>query len=366
MKFSLSRPWGVVAYAASWLPFFALCALALWQSRIAPSGFHAVLWSVSFSVPPVLVGGAVWSLARRLKWRQFGWFKTIAVELGLGIGFVVAWIGLFLGWLALAAGPEVVRLNIDQSLTWEVLMAALAVTIHSAVFHVWRILGERRANELAVAEAEALRSEAELQALRGQLDPHFLFNSLHSITALVRTDAQRAEEALLQFAGLLRRVLELKRDAADEVSLADEMRFVDDYLAIERMRLGERLELRRELSPAALASEVPVFSVQALVENAIKHGLGPRRAGGTIEIRAAVHGGRLELVVNDDGLGADPAGLARSTGVGLDGLRRRLELKHGADASLAIDTAPGRGFRATVTLPVRAAEWVESAGGSGV
>src|SRR5205085_5574014 len=98
-----------------------------------------------------------------------------------------------------------------------------------------RIVRALRAKELAAAEAETLRVRAEMQALRGQLNPHFLFNSLHSITALVREDPRRAEDALLQFAALLRHVLDANRDTADEVTLAEEMKFVDDYLAIERL-----------------------------------------------------------------------------------------------------------------------------------
>src|SRR5207248_1225439 len=105
------------------------------------------------------------------------------------------------------------------------------------------------------------------------------------------------------------------RDAADEITLADEMKFVDDYLAIERLRLGERLRLTCEISAEARACRLPAFSVQPLVENAIGHAIAPRRDGGHVTIRATVHGGRLDILVHDDGPGADPTAVARATGV---------------------------------------------------
>jgi LytS/YehU family sensor histidine kinase len=199
-----------------------------------------------------------------------------------------------------------------------------------------------------------------MQALRGQLDPHFLFNSLHSITALVRESPTRAEEALLQFAALLRRVLEVKRDSTDEILLEDELRFVDDYLAIERLRLDERLRVERDISEEARHCWLPAFSVQPLVENAIGHAIAPRRDGGTITLRAHVRDGRLLVEVADNGPGADSAQLAGATGVGLSVIRQRLALRHGTDATLTIDTAPGRGFRVTLALPVQAAPLVEA------
>ena len=163
--------------------------------------------------------------------------------------------------------------------------------------------------------------------------------------------ADEREEALLQFAGLLRRVLAVNRETADETTLAEEMALVDDYLSIERLRLGERLRITRDLSPEALACWLPVFSVQALVENAIQHAVAPRRDGGRVPIRGLVREGRLEITVADDGPGAEAASVAQAKGVGLDVIRRRLRARHGDRATLQVDTAPGKGFRVTLVLP---------------
>jgi LytS/YehU family sensor histidine kinase len=165
---------------------------------------------------------------------------------------------------------------------------------------------------------------------------------------------------LLQFAALLRRVLEVKRGSTDDVALADEMAFVDDYLAIERLRLGDRLRIDRHVSPAALGCWLPAFSVQPLVENALRHAIAPRREGGRVSVRAEVSGNQLQVEVGDDGPGADTSAVALSSGIGLDVIRRRLNLRHGANAGLEIFTSPGSGFKVRFSLPVEAGPLTES------
>lgn len=355
MKPPLTRTQAALLYVAGWLPLFVLYTIGLRQTA-APNYPMAVLYSVTYLLPGVAGGAVVWWAAGRIPWRRLNWPGFAGIELGLDLGYLVAWHMVFYTWLWLSAGRDVTRTVISQALAWQLVMALFIVAIHSALFHASRIFGELRAKELAAVEAEALRVRAEMQALRGQLNPHFLFNSLHSITALVRDDPRRAEDALLQFAALLRRVLAVKRDSTDEVSLADEMKFVDDYLAIERLRLGERLRLTCEISDEARACRLPAFSVQPLVENAVGHAIAPRRDGGHVTIRAAVRDGQLNVLVHDDGPGADPAAVASAAGVGLGVVRQRLRLRHGERASLAIDTAPGKGFSATLSLPADSGE----------
>jgi LytS/YehU family sensor histidine kinase len=244
----------------------------------------------------------------------------------------------------------------DPNFGWELAFGALIYGVQAAVWHAIRIFAKLREKEVAAAESESLRVRSEMEALRGRLDPHFLFNGLHSITALVREDPLRAEEALLRFSSLLRRVLAAKADASDTVTLADEMAFVHDYLAIEHLRLGQRLRLSEEVSAEAKEQSLPSFSVQPLVENAIRHAVAPRHEGGTIAIRAAVDNGRLTVVVADDGPGADPSLVARAPGVGLNVIRQRLRLQYGARAGFAVETQPGKGFRAILSLPALDAE----------
>ncbi len=355
MKAPLTRTQGTLLYVAGWLPLFVLYTVGMRQSS-APNYALAIFYTANYLVPGIVLGALVWRLAGRLPWQRWNAFQIVATEFGLVFSYVALWHVVFYAWIALTAGPKQARDIAAQSFGWQLVFAALICGVHAAVFHIVRVFGELRAKEVATAEAEAARTRAEMLVLRGQLDPHFLFNSLHSITALVREDPLRAEEALLQFAALLRRVLDVKRDSTDEVSLAHELKFIDDYLAIERLRLGERLRTSLDVSPEARACELPAFSVQPLVENALHHAIAPRRDGGHVTIRGAVRGGRLEISVGDDGPGAEPAAVARATGVGLSAIRERLRVRYGANATLATETAPGKGFRVTLSLPAESAD----------
>lgn len=205
--------------------------------------------------------------------------------------------------------------------------------------------------EQALVQAEALRVKAELSALRGQLDPHFLFNTLHTASVLTRHDPATAALALERLADLLRYVLDAQRGAREDVSLEDELAFVDSYLLLEGLRLGERLSVKRDIAPEALGARVPSLSLQPLVENALRYGISERREGGSLSLAAAVDGGTLVLRVSDDGPGAAALHPPRGSGVGLDTLRQRLAAKFGAAASLDVQTAPGAGFHVTLRIP---------------
>ena len=339
-------------YLSGWLPLLALQTLMLRQSQ-AGSLLQSLQYELIYATPGIICGGLCWWIATRIAWARKSRGATIGIELGLAVAFDLCWHAIFVGYLAIFAGWTVAQGLLQMSVGWQMISGLLVYGVQATAFHALRISRELRQQQLVAAAAEALRVRAEMEALRGQLNPHFLFNSLHSIIALVRDDPRRAEDALLQFAALLRRVLDVKRDITDEVSLADEMRFVDDYLAIEHLRLGERLRVTRDLTPEALACALPAFSVQPLVENAIHHAVAPRRDGGHVTLRGAVRDGRLEIQVADDGPGAEPAAVKRAPGVGLDVIRRRLRLLHGESGSLVIDTAPGRGFSATLILPAQ-------------
>jgi signal transduction histidine kinase len=359
MKLAAKRGTPPLVYFAAWTPLILLYT-GIMRQTAAPGWVSAALYAMVYLAPAIAFGAFWWfKLARVIRWSQLRWPAWLALESGFAVVFSGLWHGAFYLLLWLTADAAVVRGIISQSGSWPLIFGVLVYGMHAAVYHTVRVFAALREQEIAAAEAEALWAKAEMAALRAQLDPHFLFNSLHSITALVRDDPRSAEEALLQFSGLLRRVLAVNRETTDEVSLAEEMAFVDDYLAIEGLRLGERLRITRDLSPEALACRLPVFSLQPLVENAIRHAIAPRREGGHVRIRGTVVGGRLELSVADDGPGADPAAVAQAKGVGLPVIRRRLQARYGDHAAIAIDTAPGRGFRALLTLPATSHGWNE-------
>jgi len=351
MKPVLTRAQAILLYLACWVPLVLIFTVAM-RSSAAPGWMAALLYTVSYLLPAVALGAVWWFvLGAVLPWNRMRWPALVGVECLNAFVYTAGWTLVFGLMIWATAGGAVVRAFVVSRLPWLVAFGLVFYGLHAAIFHAVRLLGDLRRKEASAIEAENLRIRAEMSALRGQLNPHFLFNSLHSILALLREDPRRAEEALLQFSSLLRRVLAGQRGPTDEVTLADEMKLVQDYLAIERLRLGDRLRVHCELAAEALDCWLPAFSVQPLVENAIIHAIAPRRDGGTLTIRGWVEAGRLSLQLSDDGPGADPAVIAQTRGVGIDVTRRRLQARHGTAASLTIDTALGRGFRTTLALP---------------
>jgi LytS/YehU family sensor histidine kinase len=200
-------------------------------------------------------------------------------------------------------------------------------------------------------ELEARLTSARLQALQMQLNPHFLFNALTGIAALMYRDVELADSMLMKLAGLLRHVVD--RGPETHVKLRDELEFLDRYLALEQMRFGPRIQVRREIAPETLFCRVPNLLMQPLVENAIQHGLEPKPQGGTITLRASrTAEGRLRLEVGDDGCGLPPGGEA-SGGVGTGNVRTRVQQLYGRRGSVvfAPAPAPGSGVWVTVEIP---------------
>jgi len=198
------------------------------------------------------------------------------------------------------------------------------------------------------ALAEAAAARAQLAALRAQLQPHFLFNALHTVVQLIPREPARAVAAAEQLAELLRGSLEEDRDL---VTLQEEWSFVERYLELEAIRLGDRLRLRVDLAPDARAALLPSFALQTLVENAIRHGAAPRVEPTALSIVATRSDGALAVIVADDGMGADPNAARATGGSGLARLRERLAVLTGGGGRLELAGAPGRGFRATLVVP---------------
>lgn len=197
--------------------------------------------------------------------------------------------------------------------------------------------------------------EAELRALRAQISPHFIYNSLGAIASFVRTDPDRARDLLLEFADFTRYAL---RKGGAFTTLADELRNVERYLVLEQARFGERLQVSLLIAPEVLAVTVPYLAIQPLVENAVRHGLAQSERPGTVSITAADRGGEAEIVVEDDGVGADPRriqavldGTHESDSHGLGNVDARLRTIYGDEMGLVVDTAKGAGMRVSFRVP---------------
>jgi signal transduction histidine kinase len=337
-------------YLALWIPL--LVAYAIVFKLLGFTLGKAVLGSALNVAPPALLSLAVPPLCARWSWERLGRVRFLATHFGAALGFAAAstaGIVLLFTIEGLLDGSRIGPSTYDRTvLTWQAFISFLAYFalpgIHYAV-----------SGALRLSEARALEAQMELRALRAQLNPHFLFNTLQSVLTLVRTDPDSAERALERFGDLLRYALRVQREGADEVPLAQEWAFVEDYLALEKLRLDERLRLRLAKDPEALACRVPVFCLQPLVENAVRHGVAPRAEGAAVTVAAERRDGRLLLLVEDDGPGVDPAAPPREGGLGLGIVRRRLANLYGPDASVAVVTAPGRGFRVRIDMPARPA-----------
>jgi two-component system LytT family sensor kinase len=213
-------------------------------------------------------------------------------------------------------------------------------------FHFYQAAMERQTR---AAQLQTQLSQAELENLKSQLHPHFLFNSLHTIGILMQEDVEAASHLLVSLGDLLRMALE-RRD--NEITLRSELEFVDKYLEIEQTRFHDRLKVFTDVPPDLLGIYVPSLALQPLVENAIKHGISVDSTAGRLEIAAQRHNGTVRLRVRDDGPGPAPGSRPRF-GVGLTNVQSRLKQLYGDEASLALTSAGGRGCEAVITIPLR-------------
>jgi two-component system, LytTR family, sensor kinase len=222
-----------------------------------------------------------------------------------------------------------------------------------------RIARERYDRGIREQEIGKLATEAELRALRSQINPHFLFNALTTIGYLIQTSPQRAFDTLMRLTALLRGVL---RSEGEMTTLGRELDLIESYLDIERARFEERLRVAIRVSGGLRAFRIPPLLLQPIVENAVKHGIAPERHGGDLAIEARLDDGgdgpRLIITVHDSGAGATEAdgGRGRAAGVGLNNIARRLALQYGESAGLAIRSAPGTGTTVELRLPAELAD----------
>jgi two-component system LytT family sensor kinase len=237
----------------------------------------------------------------------------------------------------------------------ELAICATAPIVVGIPLKIWNAIRIQQKLE----EQGRLLLEARLDALQRQINPHFLFNTLNSITSLVRSEPELAREMIVKLANILR-VLLKHREAF--VPFSEELTFTDDYLDIEVVRFGHKLRVVKEIAPETLHVVVPGMLLQPLIENSIKHGLEPRISGGTVTLRSRITAeGRLLIEVEDDGVGMAPernnpsavSGLVRpGTGIGMRNVRERMRVLYGELAEVEMVSRPGRGTKVTLLMPV--------------
>lgn len=237
-------------------------------------------------------------------------------------------------------------------------LAAFGPTVSAGLTRATEEVASWVAAQVELAELSHERTrvmEAELRALRAQISPHFIYNSLAAMASFVRTDPDRARELLLEFADFTRYAL--RRDGAF-TTVSEELRNVERYLVLEQARFGDRLGITLKVAPEVLPVRVPYLAIQPLVENAVRHGLAPKEGPGQVTLIALDHGTEAEFAVDDDGVGAHPEavrkildGQSSNDSVGLGNVDARLRQVYGEERGLVVDTAPGAGMRVSFRVP---------------
>jgi two-component system, LytTR family, sensor kinase len=312
---------------------------AAWQSLAASL---ADWWAWGLLAPAIL------ALDRRLPFPSAMLPARIGAHLAMGTVATLLHIGLRAALLRLIGGTPLPGLAalwsqaLQGSFLWGMVVYFLIVGSWSA----WRATLRESAAKLALARVERSLAEARLTALRAQLDPHFLFNALNTISSQVTADPRQARRMIEHLGDLLR--LSLESSDRHKVPLSEELAFLDHYLAIQQIRFGAKLTVTFDIAPETRDALVPSLILQPLVENAIRHGLSPRSEGGSVTVRAHIDGNRLTLSVADDGIGlaAD-----RRDGVGLSVTRERLA----APAAFALEPRAEGGTVARISLPLERA-----------
>ncbi len=312
-----------------------------YSQRIAfkPAFLYALLDSYTWAIltPVVLWLGARFAIQKK------NWWRTVPLQILFAVVFAIVHVQIFTLALPMIGYESSVR----------VARSVFLGKFHSDLLTYWLLIGLRHAvdyyrkfkdRELKATQLEARLAEAQLQVLKMQLQPHFLFNTLHAISALVHQDAEAADRMITRLAEFLR--ITLDTVGVQEIELKGELESLDKYLEIEQVRFGDRLTVVRSIEPHTLDLLVPNLILQPLVENAVRHSIAPRAAGGRIEIRARREGNNLVIDVTDDGVGSGTMPLRE--GVGLTNTRARLRQLYGAAQTVEIRAE--HGFRVTLSF----------------
>jgi Histidine kinase len=334
----VARGWLWLQLSVAWLPMWALFAAIIVIVHGSSLG-NAAIGSLRMIAPAAVLGFVVYKFASRLPWpHPFRIAFVVAHILAAGL-YAISWYVLIcvidsfvFGYIVVDAGPGHGIFMLTGA--WLYIVVAGVAYANLAAQRTVRI------------EAQAARMQ--LDTLRSQLHPHFLFNALHTIVQLIPTNPRAATHAVEQLAGVLRTTIEEQRDI---IPLSEEWLFVERYLAIERIRFGDRLSVHVEIPGAARSALLPSFALQTLVENAVRHAAAPRVETTQVTISALIENLILRLRVIDDGPGADVAQIERGTGTGLRRLRERMHWLYGDNARLNLISGSGDGFTAILIVP---------------
>ncbi len=347
----------IIRIALAWTPFFLLWVL--FTLAFMEVGMRDALMSGIVSIgSAALLGQPVWYLTGRVAWPDRIGIRFVGIHTLAGFLYAALW--TFVGYVVASFEMQTSVLDLmreSRILGWRLLMGIWLYVIVAGISYAIRTRKRLREQESVAARAEALALKARLASLRGQLNPHFLFNALNSITTLIRHDPVTAEKAVERLADLLRYALD--GDDRTTVSMHEEWEFTQEYLEMQRLRFGDRLRYDMTAESTPLSCPVPPFVLQPLVENAVEHAISIRPEGGFVKIGAHLDGDVLQILVEDDGPGFELPSARPGHGHGLSTLGKRLEAVYGSGASLVLSRSELGGTRAVVTLPAASVDILE-------
>jgi two-component system, LytTR family, sensor kinase len=341
-----SRSRKAAALVAAWLPMVVLwtvLAMVYAQLTLVEAFARATLTIGSAA----LLGIGVWHFCGTTRWPDAMRVGFYLRHLLGGVVYAVLWVAFTYAFEPLLSGATILgALRASRILGWQLIMALWVYAVIAGVSYAIQSQKRARLTEQRALLAEAAATAARLEAIRSRLHPHFLFNALHTVTALIRCDAEQAEIAIEKLAAMLRYTLAER--ASDPVSFAEEWEFTRRYLDFEQLRYGDRLLVDAAIEPDSLLCSSPSFALQTLVENAVRHAVAVRAEGGRIEIAARRSGETLVVSVTDDGTAKSES--RGAVQFGLSALRERLTTLYDGQAQLSAESN-GSGFVASYTVP---------------
>jgi Histidine kinase len=336
----------LLGYLLLWVAFGALLGAV-----IAVTGDGSLRWAGLFAIPLAVLLGLqclpCWYLVRGMAPAEVPAWRLAVTWLSTGFVLLSLWLTVAMLWIRALKFADLMP-NVDPGTLIPLLVFAGCVGILIAILGLYAAAAVERSRdaEHRALELRALAREAEMSFLRRQLDPHFLFNALNSVAALIGSDATAARRMCLLMADFFRK--SLKFGAQQTIALSDELTLIETFLAIEEVRFGNRLRRRVDVTAEALTMRVPALLLQPLVENAVHHGIAHLLDGGEIKLSAKVRGSLLDIVVENTCDADRP--LSRSTGLGLANVRGRVESMYGTRARMDVESEPAI-FRVLLALP---------------
>jgi two-component system LytT family sensor kinase len=309
---------------------------------------QALMWGLWLLLLPL-----VFAIGARARVSSLRTSTNIALQIlvGIGVALLHSTLHAVARW-SLGVTPWGLRVAVPAMISFTFAANFLRYWLIAAAYHALAYHSEARERDVRESRLATNVAEARLEALEGRLQPHFLFNTLNAIASLIRKDPRAAAVMVGHLSDLLRAALEAQPGGGREVTLANELELLERYTAIQQARFSDRLTVSIDATPGVLSAYVPPMILQPIVENAIRHGIAPREARGTLTIEATRRGAMLRLVVRDDGVGFGSApASARGKGLGISGTRERLAHLYGGQFRFDIAAATPTGTVVTIELP---------------